>query len=89
MSHTIINGNGHHTPIRSDDVLSGERRLAAPKRPLSPEELLERQIDAARGQLSDARDDLKASRMRVVELEEALANWESFAAELRRGSGVS
>jgi hypothetical protein len=89
MSHTITNGNGHHTPIRSDDVLSSERRLSTPRRTLSPEQLLARQIEAARRQLADARDDLKQSRMRVVELEEAVSNWESFAADLRRGSGVS
>jgi hypothetical protein len=89
MSHTIINGNGHHTPIRSEDVLSGERRLDTPRRPLSPEQLLARQIDAARRQLADAREDLKQGRMRVVELEEAVSNWESFAQDLRRAQGVS
>ncbi len=49
---------------------------------LSPECLLANQIDAARDQLGDARERLKGARRKVVQMEEALANWEHIACEL-------
>ena len=55
---------------------------------MSPETLIQRHVDSARRQLAEAREQLKAARRRVVQLEDALCNWERFAAEVReRGSG--
>jgi hypothetical protein len=87
MSQTTISSNGHSsTPAPS--LSSGpERRQTAVPEPVSPEELIERHVESARRQLADARESLKAARRRVVQLEDALCNWERFAAELRRGRG--
>ena len=49
--------------------------------PVSPEALVARHIENARRQLAEARENLKASRRRVVQLEDALCNWERFAAD--------
>lgn len=49
---------------------------------LSPECLLANQIDSTRDQLADARESLKGARRKVVQMEEALANWEHIACEL-------
>lgn len=49
---------------------------------LSPECVLANQIDATRDQLADAREMLKSARRRVVQMEEAVANWDHIACEL-------
>jgi hypothetical protein len=86
MTQTTVSSNGHGTRIRGGDITAERRQPAVPE-PVSPEELIERHVESARRQLADARDNLKAARRRVVQLEDALCNWERFAAELRRGRG--
>ena len=54
---------------------------------MRPEVLVERHVENARRQLAEARERLKAARRRVVQLEDAVGNWERFAAELRQSYG--
>jgi hypothetical protein len=86
MSQTTISNNGHTSAVQSGP-LTAERRKTVASATISPEALIARHIDAARRQLADAREGLKAARRRVVQLEDALCNWERFAEELRRGRG--
>jgi hypothetical protein len=86
MSQTAISTNGHGT-VRSDQPPIAERRHTVVPDPVSPEALVARHIENARRQLAEARENLKASRRRVVQLEDALCNWERFAAEMRRMRG--
>jgi phage shock protein A len=60
-----------------------ERRHTTTPDSVSPEDLIARHISDAREQLADGRERLKAARRRVVQLEDALANWERLAAEMR------
>jgi hypothetical protein len=93
MSQTTISNNGHSSTAPTGASVGPERRTTAtPADPLSresvsPEVLIERHVDSARRQLADARENLKAARRRVVQLEDALCNWERFATELRRSRG--
>lgn len=90
MSHSTISTNGHSTnsrrTIAAPTVTGTERRQTAAPETVSPEELIGRHVESARRQLADARENLKAGRRRVVQLEDALCNWERFAAELRQRS---
>jgi uncharacterized membrane protein YccC len=87
MSQTAISSNGHGTTVRGDEPATPERRQTVAPDPVSPEELIARHVENARRQLAEARENLKASRRRVVQLEDALSNWERFAAELRETRG--
>lgn len=87
MSQTSISSNGHRTTVRNDDPTISERRQTVVPDPVSPEALIARHVENARRQLAEARENLKASRRRVVQLEDALCNWERFAAEMRRTRG--
>jgi hypothetical protein len=90
MTQTTISTNGHATsPAQAvavtDSTVSPERRQTAASPSVSPEVLVDRHVENARRQLADARERLKAARRRVVQLEDALCNWERFAGELRQG----
>ena len=87
MSQIAISSNGHGTHVRGDEPPPSERRQTVVPEPVSPEALIARQVENARRQLAEARENLKASRRRVVQLEDALGNWERFAAEMRRTRG--
>jgi hypothetical protein len=86
-----ISQNGHTThaspraTVVPDPPVPSERRQSAGSPAVSPEELVHRHVDDARRQLADARERLKAARRRVVQLEDAVCNWERFAADLRQG----
>jgi hypothetical protein len=86
MSDTITSTNGHQSADPRPAPVGPERRQTAVPEAVSPEALIERHVDNARRQLADARENLKAARRRVVQLEDALCNWERFATELRRGN---
>lgn len=86
MRQTTISSNGHHGTDSPSASIGPERRTTAAPGSASPETLIERQVRSARRQLADARESLKAARRRVVQLEDALCNWERFAAELRTDS---
>jgi hypothetical protein len=94
MTQTTISSNGHGTdpattPEPSIDLTNpmttAERRQSTASPSVSPEVLVERHVENARRQLAEARERLKAARRRVVQLEDAVGNWERFAAELRNG----
>jgi len=87
MSQTTISSNGHSATSATTGSVGPERRATATTEAVSPETLIERHVDSARRQLADARENLKAARRRVVQLEDALCNWERFAGELRRARG--
>ncbi len=92
MSQTTISSNGHGTathrePTGREPTLSSERRQSGAPESVTPEALIARHVENARRQLAEARENLKSSRRRVVQLEDALCNWERFAAELRRARG--
>jgi hypothetical protein len=84
---TALNLN-HRADAPASTTAGGDRRhrpLPASPAP-SPERLVVHQVEAARAQLAEARERLKAARRRVVELEDAVRNWEELANEvLRRG----
>jgi hypothetical protein len=86
-----ISQNGHttrtssRTTVTSGPPVPSERRQSAASPTVSPEDLVQRHVDNARRQLAEARERLKAARRRVVQLEDAVGNWERFAAELREG----
>jgi hypothetical protein len=84
MSQSTISTNGHSTTAGTPTVIGPERRQTVSSEAVSPEALIERHVESARRQLAEARERLKAARRRVVQLEDALCNWERFAAELRR-----
>jgi hypothetical protein len=88
MSQSTLSPNGHSDTASTPKVIGPERRQAVSSEAVTPEALIERHVDSARRQLAEARERLKAARRRVVQLEDALCNWERFAAELRRGSGT-
>ncbi len=87
MSQTTISSNGHSSTGAPTLTAGPERRQTAAPEPVTPEALIERHVESARRQLADAREKLKAARRRVVQLEDALCNWERFATELRRSHG--
>lgn len=87
MSQMTISTNGHSSTVPPSAPTGPERRQTVVPESVSPEDLIERHVDSARRQLADARENLKAARRRVVQLEDALCNWERFATELRRGHG--
>jgi len=66
----------------AEDRLNDESAREGPST-VSPEALIERHVENARHQLADGRERLKAARRRVVQLEEAVHNWERLAAEMR------
>jgi hypothetical protein len=81
MSQSTINTFGHS--ITTPPLVAAERRQALGDDGVSPETLVQRHVDSARRQLAEAREQLKAARRRVVQLEDAVGNWERFAAEVR------
>ena len=91
MTQTTISQNGHPTRTSSRATVTppppapAERRQSTGSPAVSPEDLVQRHVDNARRQLAEARERLKAARRRVVQLEDAVCNWERFAAELRAG----
>jgi hypothetical protein len=91
MTQTTMSPNGHTTPnspratVTTEAPVPSERRQSAGSPAVSPEDLVQRHVDDARRQLAEARERLKAARRRVVQLEDAVCNWERFAAELREG----
>ena len=84
MSQSTISSNGHNSTAHRAEPIPAERRQTRVNEALTPEELIERHVENARRQLAEARENLKAGRRRVVQLEDALSNWERFAAEVRR-----
>jgi hypothetical protein len=82
MTQSTIHTNGHGpmTATTGPD----RRQTTEPDEPVSPEALVERHIESARRQLAEARERLKAARRRVVQLEDAVCNWERFATDLRQ-----
>lgn len=91
MTQTTMNGNGRSpAPVNGNGRSPApeatnpqERRQTVSSPTVSPETLVSRHVENARRQLAEARERLKAARRRVVQLEDALQNWERFAAELR------
>jgi hypothetical protein len=81
MSHSTISTNGH--TITTPPMVAAERRQTVGDDGVSPETLVQRHVDSARRQLAEAREQLKAARRRVVQLEDAVGNWERFATEVR------
>jgi hypothetical protein len=80
MSQSTIRTNGHS--FSGPPVVPTERRRSIGDA-AAPEQLVERHLDSARRQLREAREQLKAARRRVVQLEDAVGNWERFAADVR------
>jgi hypothetical protein len=64
-------------------LIDGRRPAAEDLPSVSPEVLIGRHVENARHQLAEGRERLKAARRRVVQLEDALTNWERFAGEMR------
>lgn len=91
MTQATINSNGNSndrsTSLAPEEAPSPDRRQTAAPPSVQPEVLVERHVENARRQLADARERLKAARRRVVQLEDAVGNWERFAAELRQSYG--
>lgn len=56
-----------------------DRRTPHPPPHASAADLVDAHVSAARSQLAVARDDLTDARRRVVQLEEAVANWVEFS----------
>lgn len=69
VTHTVTPGRERHQPDSGPSV--------------SPELMIGRHVENARRQLDEARERLKAARRRVVQLEDALTNWERLSGELR------
>lgn len=91
MSKSPVSTNGHGTTAtepRASAVVAPERRQSLPPETVSPEALIERHVESACRQLAEARERLKGARRRVVQLEDAVCNWERFAAELRQDRGA-
>jgi hypothetical protein len=95
MSHLSVASDGGtpHTPPRrladasrsSDDVITDRRTNSLGNDPMaSPERLVVHNVERARQQLSEARENLKSARRRVVQLEDAVRNWEELATALLR-----
>ncbi len=84
MTQSTVSSNGHNSTARHDEPIPAERRQTRGNESVTPEELIQRHVENARRQLAEARENLKAARRRVVQLEDALCNWERFATEMRR-----
>jgi hypothetical protein len=67
----------------SDRTGTGGENLRAPPESISTDALIRRHVENARAQLAEARERLKAARRRVVQLEDAVANWELLARSAR------
>ena len=97
MTQATINSNGHgnsngesrgtNPELTREQAPSPDRRQTPAAPSVQPEVLVERHVENARRQLAEARERLKAARRRVVQLEDAVTNWERFAAELRESYG--
>ncbi len=89
MTQTTISSNGHTNgrATAPETAPSPDRRQTTTPPSVQPEVLVERHVENARRQLAEARERLKAARRRVVQLEDAVGNWERFAAELRQSYG--
>ncbi|HEY3722630.1 MAG TPA: hypothetical protein VGN59_04620 [Acidimicrobiia bacterium] len=87
MSQSTISSNGHSSTAHGEEPVPADRRQTRANEAVTPEELIERHVENARRQLAEARENLKAARRRVVQLEDALCNWERFAEEMRRTRG--
>jgi phage shock protein A len=85
MSQSTIRTNGHS--FTTTPLVAAERRQTVSNDEAGPETLVQRHVDSARRQLAEAREQLKAARRRVVQLEDAVDNWERFAAEVRQRRG--
>lgn len=59
-----------------------ERREALPSISPEPAAIVASWVHAAERQLLEAREELKAARRRVVQLEDVVTSWEGFAATL-------
>jgi phage shock protein A len=81
MSQSTISTNGHS--FTTTPLVAAERRQTVNNDAVGPETLVQRHVDSARRQLAEAREQLKAARRRVVQLEDAVCNWELLAAEAR------
>jgi hypothetical protein len=68
----------------SDSILLWEQHQSCLG--VSPLELITRHVENARCQLVEARERLKASRRRVVQLEEVVVSWERLMNEMRASS---
>ena len=80
--------NLHNVTEAPDALTARERRhpMQSPSvTPVTPERLIARHVEDARRDLAVGRERLKDARRRVVQLEEALVNWERLAGELHRG----
>ncbi|HEY7439490.1 MAG TPA: hypothetical protein VIC35_08840 [Acidimicrobiia bacterium] len=94
MSHLSVAADGgtSHTPRRlsqaakpSDEVITDRRTNSlGSDSTASPERLVVHNVERARQQLSEARENLKSARRRVVQLEDAVRNWEELATALLR-----
>jgi hypothetical protein len=84
---TTLDMNGTRNGAGSARATRDRRVQPLPDSPgASPERIVVHQVEQARLQLAEARERLKAARRRVVELEDAVRNWEEIANEvLRRG----
>ena len=60
-----------------------ERREASTSSSPAPAAIVASWVQSAERQLLDAREQLKAARRRVVQLEDVVTSWEGFAATLR------
>ena len=64
-------------------IVRAERRRNRTRGLDSPHSLVLANAVTSRQQLHDARENLKAGRRRVVQLEDAVANWDDLAAQLK------
>lgn len=69
--------------VTPDPLSVAERRHMATPECVSPEDLIARHIENARVQLAEGRERLKSARRRVVQLEDAVCQWERLAGEMR------
>jgi hypothetical protein len=84
MTSTSVAQNGD--PSTHNDNLRLERRghTFPDRSSASPERLVIHNVEGARRQLHEARESLKNARRRVVQLEDAVRNWEELAALVLR-----
>lgn len=76
--------------IQAEASRSCERRDALTSGGSSaPAAIVATWVQAAERQLLEAREDLKAARRRVVQMEDVVASWEGFAAALAQHRDVA
>ena len=63
-------------------IPANERRSVGRAHDLPPETILADAVTAAERQLADAREQLRAARRRVVQLEEVVESWRDLANRL-------